>query len=88
MKTDRDYLNIAIAIAHLTKSDVKRAERLGIDGRKLLGMARSCEREKWKLPVPLFLKYCEANRDGKISVKAFLKSEGLTKKDVVRKKKQ
>lgn len=82
MKNGKDYLNLAVSIAHLTHEDVERAKRLGINGRTLLGMARSSEREKWKLPVSLFLKYCEATRTGRISVKAFLKREGLTKRDV------
>lgn len=87
MKNERNYLNLAIAIGKLKSEDVKRAERLGIDARRLLGMVRSCEREKWKLPVPLFLKYCEENRKCKISIKAFLKKERLTKKDIIKAKK-
>ncbi len=88
MKTKRDYLNLAIAIANLNHEDVKRAKRLGIDERVLLGMARSCEREKWKLPTALFLRYCEENKSKKISVNAFLKKMGLTKKDVINMKKK
>ena len=87
MKNERDYLNLAIAIGKLKSEDIRRAERLGIDSRRLLGMVRSCEKEKWKLPAPLFLKYCEENRKGKISIKAFLKKEGLTKKDIIKAKK-
>ena len=88
MKNERDYLNLAIAIGKLKSEDIRRAKRLGIDARRLLGMVRSCEKEKWKLPVPLFLKYCEENRKSNISVNAFLKKEGLTKKDIIKAKKK
>lgn len=86
MKTERDYLNLAIAIADLKKEDLSRAKRLGIDGRRLLAMARSSEKEAWKLPLPLFLEYCEENRKKKLSVNAFLKSRNLTKKEIIRQK--